>query len=137
MALLRALVVSLVTLRLRTRAGTGAPAFLDPVKAGGNKVGGSEAFANLLGGATPLSSESFRVHTRAFIYGSLVRNGAAAFNGTNSSGVRCPWRFGNLNNGANAGLGCENGNNTPSNTNWNGRPRLSDNKPLYAVILHL
>jgi hypothetical protein len=48
-----------------------------------------------------------------------------AFNGTNSSGVRCPWRFGNLNNGGNGGLAYENGNNSPSNANWNGRPRLS------------
>jgi len=29
-----------------------------------------------------------------------------------------------LNNGANAGLACENGNNTPGNANWNSRPRL-------------
>ena len=50
---------------------------------------------------------------------------ASAFNGTNSAGVRCPWRFANLNNTGNAGLACENGNNTPSNSNWNSRPRLS------------
>ena len=57
------------------------------------------------------------------ITGFPARNGG--FNGTNSAGVRCPWRYGNLNNGANAGLAYENGNNTPSNSNWNGRPRLS------------
>jgi len=48
----------------------------------------------------------------------------SSFNGTNSAGVRCPWRYGNLNNGAHAGLACENGNNAPSNSNWNSRPRL-------------
>ena len=48
----------------------------------------------------------------------------AAFYGTNSAGVRSPWRFCNLNNGGNAGLAGENGNNAPSNSNWNGRPRL-------------
>ena len=67
-----------------------------------------------------------------------------AFNGTNSAGVRCPWRFGNLNNGANAGLGYENGNNSPGNANWNGSPRLSvgadgidfyrANTPIYREI---
>ena len=50
---------------------------------------------------------------------------ARAFNVTNSAGVRCPWRFGNLNDNANYGLACENGNNTPGSANWNGRPRLS------------
>ncbi len=50
----------------------------------------------------------------------------SAFNCTNSAGVRCPWRFGNLNNGSNAGLAYENGNNAPSNANWNGAPRLTD-----------
>ena len=42
-----------------------------------------------------------------------------------SAGVRAPWRFGNLNNTTNAGLAGANGNNNPSNTNWNGRPRIS------------
>lgn len=49
----------------------------------------------------------------------------SAFYGANGTGTRCPWRFGNLNNGANGGLAYENGNNWPSNANWNGRPRLS------------
>ena len=48
----------------------------------------------------------------------------SAFCGAPSAGVRCPWRFANLNNGGNAGLACENGNNTPGNANWNSRPRL-------------
>lgn len=47
----------------------------------------------------------------------------SAFYGTGSAGVRCPWRFANLNNGGNAGLAGENGNNSPGNSNWNGRPR--------------
>lgn len=47
----------------------------------------------------------------------------SAFYGTGSTGVRCPWRFANLNNGGNAGLAGENGNNSPGNSNWNGRPR--------------
>lgn len=58
----------------------------------------------------------------------LKTNGSAcatAFNGTTSAGVHSPWRFGNLNNGGNAGLACENGNNSPGNANWNGRPRIS------------
>ena len=49
----------------------------------------------------------------------------SAFCGANSAGVRCPWRFGYLNHGAAAGLGCESGNFTPSAACWNGRPRLS------------
>lgn len=48
----------------------------------------------------------------------------SAFNGSNAAGVRCPWRFGNLNNGANGGLAYENGNHSPWNSAWNGRPRL-------------
>lgn len=48
----------------------------------------------------------------------------SAFCGAGSAGVRCPWRFANLNNGGNAGLAGENGNNSPGNSNWNGRPRL-------------
>ncbi len=50
----------------------------------------------------------------------------SAFNFNDSSGVRAPWRFCNLNNDANGGLAGANGNNTPSNANWNERPRLSD-----------
>lgn len=48
----------------------------------------------------------------------------SAFCGTYSAGVRCPWRFANLNNGGNAGLAAENGNNAPGNSNWNSRPRI-------------
>jgi hypothetical protein len=48
----------------------------------------------------------------------------SAFYGTSSAGVRCPWRFANLNNGGNAGLAAENGNNAPGNSNWNSRPRI-------------
>ena len=59
-------------------------------------------------------------------WGCMARD--SAFNGTNSAGVRCPWRFGNLNNGGNAGLAYENGNNTPSNSNWNSVPRIADTK---------
>jgi hypothetical protein len=49
----------------------------------------------------------------------------SGFNFNGDSGVRAPWRFGNLNNTGNAGLAAANGNNTPSNANWNERPRLS------------
>lgn len=49
----------------------------------------------------------------------------SSFYGTYSAGVRCPWRYGNLNNGGNAGLACENGNNSPANANWNGCPRIT------------
>ncbi len=51
----------------------------------------------------------------------------AAFYGSNSAGVRCPWRFGNLNNGVgNGGLAYENANNAPTNSNWNGVPWTTD-----------
>ena len=49
----------------------------------------------------------------------------SAFYFNDSSGTRALWRFCNLNNEGNAGLAGANGNNTPSNANWNGRPRLS------------
>nr|DAW31575.1 MAG TPA: hypothetical protein [Caudoviricetes sp.] len=49
-----------------------------------------------------------------------------AFYVNSSAGVRTPWRYGNLRNGGNAGLACANGNNSPSNSNWNGAPRLVD-----------
>ena len=49
----------------------------------------------------------------------------SAFYFNDSSGVRAPWRFCNLTNGGNGGLTGANGNNTPSNANWNERPRLS------------
>ena len=50
----------------------------------------------------------------------------AAFNSPGSAGVYAPWRFGNLNDGANCGLPCANGNNSPANANWNGVPRHAD-----------
>jgi hypothetical protein len=40
--------------------------------------------------------------------------------------VRCPWRFGNVNNGDNGGLAYENANNAPSTSNWNGAPWIID-----------
>lgn len=49
----------------------------------------------------------------------------SAFNFTDSSSVRAPWRFCNLNNGGHGGLAGANGNNTPGNANWNERPRIS------------
>lgn len=48
----------------------------------------------------------------------------AADNG--SAGVRCPWRYGNLNNAGIAGAACANGNNSPANSNWNGVPRPTE-----------
>lgn len=57
------------------------------------------------------------------IGGSSTTYFKSAFYGTSSAGVRCPWRFANLNNGGNAGLAAENGNNSPGNANWNSRPR--------------
>lgn len=58
------------------------------------------------------------------IGGSSTTYFKSAFYGANSAGVRCPWRFANLNNGGNAGLAAENGNNAPGNSNWNSRPRI-------------
>lgn len=58
------------------------------------------------------------------IGGSSTTYFKSAFCGTGSAGVRCPWRFANLNNGGNAGLAAENGNNAPGNSNWNSRPRI-------------
>lgn len=58
------------------------------------------------------------------IGGSSTTYFKSVFCGTNSAGVRCPWRFANLNNGGNAGLAAENGNNAPGNSNWNSRPRI-------------
>lgn len=48
----------------------------------------------------------------------------SAFYGTSSAGVRCPWRFTDLSNGAIAGLAAEIGNHAPGNASWYGRPRL-------------
>lgn len=58
------------------------------------------------------------------ISGSSTTYFKSAFCGPSSAGVRCPWRFANLNNGGNAGLAAENGNNAPGNSNWNSRPRI-------------
>lgn len=58
------------------------------------------------------------------IGGSSTTYFKSVFCGTASAGVRCPWRFANLNNGGNAGLAAENGNNAPGNSNWNSRPRI-------------
>lgn len=52
----------------------------------------------------------------------------AAFNSPSSAGVYAPWRGGNLNDGANCGLPCANGNNGPGTANWNGVPRHADDK---------
>lgn len=71
---------------------------------------------------------SFAVLFPSTFGGSSTTYFKSAFYGAHSAGVRCPWRFGNLNNGDNAGLAYENGNNAPSNVNWNGRPRLFYNK---------
>lgn len=49
----------------------------------------------------------------------------SAFNVTDSAGVRCPWRFGNLYDNANYGLACGLGGRTPGGASWDGRPRLS------------
>ena len=43
-------------------------------------------------------------------------------------GLYAPWRGGNLNDGANCGLPCANGNNSPANSSWNGVPRNADDK---------
>ena len=48
----------------------------------------------------------------------------SAFYVTTSAGVRCPWRFGLLNDSAYCGLACEIGS-APGSANWLGRPRLS------------
>ena len=49
----------------------------------------------------------------------------SAFKGTYSTGTRCPWRFGDLSNGAAGGLAYELGYLWPSLAAWLGRPRLS------------
>ena len=64
----------------------------------------------------------------------------SAFYGSVSAGVRCPWRFANLNNGGYAGLAAENGNNAPGNANWNSRPRnyaKEGGKPLKCVCISM
>lgn len=52
----------------------------------------------------------------------------SAFYVTGSAGVRVPWRRGRLVNGDNDGLACANGNNGPTNSNWNGSPRITDKR---------
>ena len=59
------------------------------------------------------------------IGGSSTTYYKSAFYGAGSAGVRCPWRFANLNAGGVAGLAGENGNNSPGSSSWDGRPRLS------------
>ena len=49
----------------------------------------------------------------------------SSFYGAYSAGVRCPWRYGSLDDGATAGLACEFGYATPGYSGWYGRPRLS------------
>ena len=48
----------------------------------------------------------------------------SAFYGTNSAGVRCPWRFTSLPNGGDAGLAAGAGYYAPGGSGWGGRPRL-------------
>ena len=58
------------------------------------------------------------------IGGSSTTDCKSAFCGTNSAGVRCPWRFAILHNGGYAGLAAEAGDFAPGNSYWSGRPRL-------------
>ena len=48
----------------------------------------------------------------------------SSFYGTYSAGVRCPWRYGSLDNDAYAGLACGSGAPPPSDSSWHSRPRL-------------
>jgi len=57
-----------------------------------------------------------------------MKRRVAAFISPGSAGLYAPWRGGNLNDGANCGLPCANGNNSPANSNWNGVPRNADDK---------
>ncbi len=50
----------------------------------------------------------------------------SAFYVASGAGVRCPWRFGNLNNYGNAGLANANGNNGPGTAVWYGAPWIAD-----------
>lgn len=50
----------------------------------------------------------------------------SAFSVASGAGVRCPWRFGNLNNYGNAGLANANGNNGPGTAVWYGAPWIAD-----------
>ena len=49
----------------------------------------------------------------------------SAFCGSGGAGVRCPWRFGGLNDWGVAGLACGLGGFGPASASWAGRPRLS------------
>lgn len=49
----------------------------------------------------------------------------SVFIGTYSTGVRCPWRYGELHYGSVDGLASSNANNPTMNANWYGSPRLS------------
>ena len=49
----------------------------------------------------------------------------SAFSFSDASGVRDPWRFGDLSNGGAGGLACANGYYAPSAAYWSERPRLS------------
>ena len=64
----------------------------------------------------------------------VLQRERSAFYGSNGAGVRCPWRFANLNDTAHAGLAAENGNNAPSTLNWNDAPRLSTAGKRYLFI---
>ena len=57
--------------------------------------------------------------------GSSSQGYKSAFGGSSSVGVRCPWRFGNLGHGGDAGLACEAGGSSPAGSDWNGAPRLA------------
>ena len=72
----------------------------------------------VLGGGSPPPKPEFK-------NGAMKRR-VAAFNSPGSAGLYAPWRGGNLNDGANCGLPCANGNNSPANSNWNGVPRHAD-----------
>ena len=57
--------------------------------------------------------------------GSSAARYKSAFCGSSSAGVRCPWRFGSLSSGGDAGLACEYGDNSPANSYWAGAQRLA------------
>ena len=58
------------------------------------------------------------------ISGSSTTYFKSAFYGTDSAGVRCPWRFAGLSNGGDAGLAAEDGDDAPGYSYWGSRPRL-------------
>ena len=73
-----------------------------------------------------------KLGTEAMMYEKFNGSGStyvrAAFISPGSAGLYAPWRGGNLNDGANCGLPCANGNNSPANSSWNGVPRNADDK---------